>query len=62
MQFVPEELRDHDLPCRLIPLNQEGESIGHLYHYGTQAQLEEMMDRWLRSKIGVIEAELVGKE
>jgi hypothetical protein len=59
MKFVPEAARDQERPCRLIPLDPEGRTIEHLYHYGTQAQLEESLGTWLKTKIGQLEAEAV---
>jgi hypothetical protein len=55
MRFVPSELKDQDSPCRLIPLNDKGETIDYFYRYGTQLELEEALAGWLRRQIKRIE-------
>ncbi len=55
MRFVPSELKDQDSPCRLIPLNDKGETIDYFYRYGTQLELEEALAGWLRRQIKQIE-------
>ena len=57
MQFVPGELKDQDSPCRLIPLNDKGETIDYLFRCGTQLELEEALAGWLRKQISQIEQE-----
>jgi hypothetical protein len=54
MQFVPIELRDQPSPCRLIPLNDKGETIDYFYRCGTQLELEEAFAGWLRKQISQI--------
>jgi hypothetical protein len=55
MRFVPSELKDQDSACRLIPLNDKGETIDYFYRYGTQLELEEALAGWLRNQIKQIE-------
>jgi hypothetical protein len=62
MRFVPAELRDHKLPCRLIPLDAPGRTLDHLYRYGTQAELEAVSTQWVRNKIKEIEEHGVTEE
>jgi RNA polymerase sigma-70 factor (ECF subfamily) len=57
MQFVPEQSRDETVPCRFIPLGQHGENIDYFYRCGTQQELEEALEGWLRKEINRIEAQ-----
>jgi hypothetical protein len=41
MQLVPENLRDKKIPCRYIPLNENGETIDSFYRSGTRSELED---------------------
>lgn len=59
MKFVPEEQRNQNSPCRFIPLTEKGETIEHLYRYGTQIELKEALKRWLRGEISRIEAQFL---
>lgn len=55
IQFVPPELRGRDVPCRFIPLNQEGQTVDTLYRTGTQIEMEEALHSWLCQEISRIE-------
>lgn len=57
MRFVPLELRSRDVPCRFIPLDDEGQTIDSLYRTGTQAEMEQALRKWLQQEINRIEAE-----
>jgi len=57
MQLVPPEQREQKIPCRHIPLTKEGETLEHLYKYGTQQEIEDAMRDWLRATIARIEDE-----
>jgi hypothetical protein len=56
-QLVPPELRGQDVPCRFIPLNDEGQTVDSFYRTGTQIELEDALRDWLRGEISRIEAE-----
>jgi hypothetical protein len=56
-QLVPEALRDEKIPCRFIPLSEEGETIDSFYRTGTQEELEGAVGRWLRTTIARLEQE-----
>ncbi len=56
-QFVPPEHRDHDVPCRFVPLDDDGRTIDSLYRTGTQEEMVEALREWLRRQIRRIEAE-----
>jgi len=57
MQFVPAEFREKDVPCRFIPLNDNGQTVDSLYHTGTQEEMEEALRDWLNLEIKRIEGE-----
>jgi hypothetical protein len=55
IDFVPDAYRQESIPCRHIPLNDDGETLQTLY---TTANLEEIEDRlrqWLRDEIARLE-------
>ncbi len=56
IDFVPLEWRNHATPCRMIPLNDAGQTIEHFYGSGTQVELEDAVREWLRKKIRDLEA------
>jgi hypothetical protein len=56
-QLVPAELREQELPCRFIPLNNKGQTVDSLYRTGTQAEMAEALRDWLRREISRIETE-----
>jgi hypothetical protein len=43
------------LPCRFIPLSENGETIDYFYRCGTQLETKEALADWLRSQITRIE-------
>lgn len=57
MQFVPKEHQDEEVPCRFIPLTENAETVDHLYRCGTQQELEEALQKWLRKEICRLEAQ-----
>jgi hypothetical protein len=58
MQFVAPDLRDEQVPCRFVQLTPEGITIDSLYRYGSTAETEESLSRWLRERIREVDAEL----
>ena len=61
MQFVPEENRELNSPCRFIPLNEKGQTVDYFYRCGTQPELEEALAGWLRREIKRLEGQLVSE-
>jgi hypothetical protein len=57
IQLVPMEYRGKDVPCRFIPLNDNGETVDSLYHTGTEAEMEKALRSWLTREIHGIERE-----
>ncbi len=55
MQFVPDERKHENSPCRFIPLTDKSETIDSFYRYGTQPDLEETLAAWLRKQISRIQ-------
>ncbi|HJP91949.1 MAG TPA: hypothetical protein VJ875_08330 [Pyrinomonadaceae bacterium] len=56
INFVAPELRNTDVPCHQIPLNESGDTIEDLAMRDKQAQLEEVVKEWLRTQINRLEA------
>ena len=56
IEFVPEECWGHHTPCRMIPMNDAGQTVEQLYGCSTQAELEEGVTLWLRTRIKELEA------
>jgi hypothetical protein len=59
MQLTPEDRRDKKIPCRYIPLSENGETIDSFYRTGTQEELLVAVARWLKSTIARLEREKV---
>jgi hypothetical protein len=57
MHFVPDNMRDQQVPCRFIPINKDGHTIEDFYRTGTQVEMEEALAGWLRTQIARIEQE-----
>jgi hypothetical protein len=57
MEFVAPDLREEQMPCRFVQLGN-GMTVDSLYRSGTPAETEEILTRWLESRIGEIEAEI----
>jgi hypothetical protein len=59
VQLTPEDRRDKKIPCRYIPLSENGETIDSFYRTGTQEELEAAVARWLKSTITRLERKKV---
>jgi hypothetical protein len=57
MQLVPENAQSRKVPCRYIPLNENGETVDSVYRTGTQEELEAAVMQWLKSTIERLERE-----
>jgi hypothetical protein len=57
MQLVPEGLREQKIPCRQIPLSENGETIDSFYRTGTQEEMETAVAQWLKTTIARLERE-----
>ena len=57
IDFVPQARRNEDVPCRFIPLKENGETVDDFYRTGTQIEMEEALACWLRTEIHRIEQE-----
>ena len=56
-RFVPDGQRKESIPCRFIPLTEDGPTVEDLYRTGSQVEMEEALTKWLRSQIARIERE-----
>jgi hypothetical protein len=61
IQLVPEESRDQKVPCRYIPLNEQGVTLDLLYRTGTQEEIESIFAQWLKTRIARLEQERAEK-
>lgn len=57
IDFVPESRRSENIPCRFIPITEQGQTIDDFYKTGTQFEAEEALVQWLRRQIRKIEEE-----
>jgi len=53
--LVPGDHIFDKVPCRHIPLNDQGETLDSLYRSATQEKIESAVARWLRVKISELE-------
>ncbi len=56
-QFVPGDRRNESVPCRFIPLTQDGQTVDDLYRTASQPEMEEALANWLRDQIQKIKQE-----
>ena len=57
MQFVTSEQKGKKIPCRHIPLNEQGVTLDSLYRTETPDEVEAAVAQWLRSTIQRLELE-----
>ena len=58
-QLVPKPDRDQPLPCRHIPLTEDGQTLQVLYRCATPLEIRTAFEGWLRQMIEQIEVERV---
>ena len=56
MELTPAPLRGAKIPCRHIPLNEQGETIDSLYRTATLEEIEAVLTKWLEFTIQRLEA------
>ncbi|HVI78048.1 MAG TPA: hypothetical protein VM715_07765 [Candidatus Acidoferrum sp.] len=63
-QFVPDGQKAESVPCRFIQLTQDKQTVEDLYLTGSQIEMEQALEAWLRAQIERIERErgISGKE
>lgn len=59
MELLPGDRRDKKIPCRSIPLSENGETIDSFYRAGTQEELETAVAQWLKNTITRLEREKI---
>jgi hypothetical protein len=57
IDFVANEHQSDEVPCHLIALNDDGETIQDLEAQDNQAKLEATVKQWMKAKIKQIEDE-----
>jgi len=57
MQFVPAERQSEKIPCRHVPLDAAGQTLNMLYAHGTQLEIDEALETWVRTTIYCLEQE-----
>jgi hypothetical protein len=62
MQFVPPERQAEKIPCRHVPLDAAGQTLETLYACGTQQEIEEALEGWLKTKIHRLEQDRAAAE
>ena len=55
MRLIPENMKARKVPCRYIPLNEQGETIDSFYRTGSQEELEAAVVQWLKTTIERLE-------
>ena len=55
LEFVPQERRESNFPCRHIQLTDRGETVNSFYEWGTEEELETALGEWLRRTIRELE-------
>ena len=56
MLFVPKSRRHTPIPCRHIPLNDEGLTLDNMYRWESSQEIEATLRDWLIKKIEKLEA------
>ena len=62
ISLVPAEHRRERIPCRHIPLNEDGETVDYLYRTGNQDELENALAGWLRKTIEEMEQQNIRRK
>ena len=57
MRFVPEDQKEQRVPCRFIPLTENGETVDYFQRNGTQIEMEDALKAWLREQIAQVGGE-----
>lgn len=56
-QFVPQGQQGESIPCRFIPITNDGRTVDDLYRTASQTEMEDALAQWLRDQIQKIERE-----
>lgn len=56
IDFVPTDKQREKMPCRHIPLTADGQTLLQLYRGGTEFEIEEALENWLRKAIDQLES------
>ena len=55
LEFVPKDSVPQTIPCRLIPLNESGETLATLYNTATNEEIQQTLREWLLKRIAELE-------
>jgi len=55
MLFVPKSRRRTPIPCRHIPLNNEGSTLDSMYRLDSSQEIEATLRQWLIKTIAKVE-------
>jgi len=58
IQFVPENLKQKEAPCRFIPMDNEGQTLDSLYRSATKEETLAVVRRWLKEQIADLEGQI----
>jgi len=56
LTFVPPGRRHTPIPCRHIPLNDDGYTLDSMYRWNTREEIEATVRQWLKKKIAQFES------
>jgi len=56
LTFVPVGRRDTPIPCRFIPLNDDGYTLDSMYRWNSSEEIEATVRQWLKKKIAQFES------
>jgi hypothetical protein len=61
LRLVPERSVAQQVPCRFIPISDDGRTVEWYYRHGTQEELEVALRKWLQERIAGLETERAEK-
>jgi hypothetical protein len=56
-ELVPHSEQASPLPCRYIPLNEQGDTLDSMYRWATPLEIREAFESWLKQMIVRLESE-----
>ncbi len=55
MMFVPQERRNEPIPCRFLPIDDEGHTLEWLYSRVSKQEIIQTVRAWLKARIAELE-------
>jgi len=56
LRLVEDRYQTQKVPCRFVPISDDGRTIEWYYRNGTQEELEAALRKWLQERIAGLEA------